>query len=155
MIDAAPNVDVAYGVQIADGSGTDCLKFLVLADAGTGQRRTVPADALFVLIGSHPHTEWLGDAITRDQWGFIRTGPDLVGGKDAAWPLDRPPFPLETSLPGVFAAGDVRRASVKRCASAVGEGAISIPQVHSWLEIPAVAQAGSGRAEPPTGAAPR
>jgi thioredoxin reductase (NADPH) len=155
MIDAAPNVDVSYGVRIADGSGTDCLESLVLADAGTGQRRSVPADALFVLIGSHPHTEWLGDTVARDQWGFIRTGPDLVGGQDAAWPLDRAPFPLETSLPGVFAAGDVRRASVKRCASAVGEGAVSIPQIHGWLETTAVARPGSGHAEPQTGAVPR
>jgi len=144
MIGAAPNVDVSYGVRIADGSGTDCLESLVLADAATGQRRSVPADALFVLIGSHPHTEWLGDTVARDQWGFIRTGPDLAGGEDTAWPLDRPPFPLETSLPGVFAAGDVRRASVKRCASAVGEGAVSIPQVHAWLETLAVARAGPG-----------
>jgi thioredoxin reductase (NADPH) len=141
MIDAAPNVDVSYGVRIADGSGTDCLESLVLADAGTGQRRAVPADALFVLIGSHPHTEWLGGTVARDQWGFIRTGPDLVGGEDAVWPLARPPFPLETSLPGVFAVGDVRRASVKRCASAVGEGAVSIPQVHAWLETQAAARA--------------
>jgi thioredoxin reductase (NADPH) len=145
MIDAGPNVDVAYGVRIAGGSGTDCLQSLVLADAATGQRRSVPADALFVLIGSHPHTEWLGDTVARDQWGFIRTGPDLVGGEGAAWQLGRAPFPLETSLPGVFAAGDVRRASVKRCASAVGEGAVSIPQVHAWLETRAAAQAGPGQ----------
>jgi thioredoxin reductase len=143
MIDAAPNVDVRYGVRIVDGTGTGCLESLVLVDAGTGQRRNVPADALFVLIGSHPHTEWLGDTVARDQWGFIRTGPDLMGDSDAGWPLERPPFPLETSLPGVFAAGDVRRASVKRCASAVGEGAVTIPQVHAWLETLAAAQSGA------------
>jgi len=143
-IDAAPNVDVSYGVRIVDGAGTDLLESLVLEDAGTGQRRSVRADALFVLIGSHPHTEWLGDTVARDQWGFIRTGPELMGD-GADWPLDRPPFPLETSLPGVFAAGDARRASVKRCASAVGDGAVTIPQVHTWLETQAATQASAER----------
>jgi thioredoxin reductase (NADPH) len=145
MIDAAPNVDVSYHVQIVDGTGTGQLESLVLEDAGTGQRRSVPAGGLFVLIGSRPHTEWLGDTVARDQWGFIRTGPDLLGDGGPGWPLDRPPFSLETSLPGVFAAGDVRRGSVKRCASAVGEGAATIPQVHAWLEAQAIARAGAER----------
>ena len=89
---------------------------------------------MFVLIGSQPRTQWLGESIARDQWGFILTGPDLLDDGDTRWPLDRPPLPLETSLPGVFAAGDVRRGSVKRVASAVGEGAVTIPLVHRWLD---------------------
>jgi thioredoxin reductase len=144
LIDAAPNVDVSYGVQIVDGSGTDHLESLVLEDCASGKRRSEPAGGLFVLIGSHPRTEWLAGSLTRDQWGFILTGPELAGGAGRAWPLDRPPSLLETSLPGVYAAGDVRRGSVKRVASAVGEGAVAIPQVHAWLEARAAASASAG-----------
>jgi len=141
-IDAAPNVDVLYGVQVAGGAGTDRLESLVLEDRGTGARRTVPADGLFILIGSQPRTDWLGENVARDQWGFILTGPDLPGGPSANGQAGRPPLTHETSLPGVFAAGDVRRGSVKRVASAVGEGAITIPAVHRYLEdrpVPQVA----------------
>ena len=145
QIGATPNVDVAYRVQLADGTGTGHLESLVLQDTASGARRSVPADALFVLIGSQPRTEWLGQGIARDQWGFILTGPDLLGDTGARWPLDRLPLPLETSLPGVFAAGDVRRGSVKRVASAVGEGAVAIPLVHRCLEAMAVASAAAGR----------
>ena len=144
-IDATPNVDVCYRVQLAGGTGTGHLQSLELADTASGARRSVPADALFVLIGSQPRTEWLGDSVARDQWGFILTGPDLLGDTDARWPLDRPPLPLETSLPGVFAAGDVRRGSVKRVASAVGEGAVTIPLVHRYLQTIATAPAAAGR----------
>jgi thioredoxin reductase (NADPH) len=87
---------------------------------------------LFVLIGGQPRTEWLGQAVARDRWGFILTGPDLPAGIRARWPA-RPTLLLETSLPGVFAAGDVRHGSVKRVASAVGEGAATIPLVHRYL----------------------
>ena len=145
MIDAAPNVDVAYRMQIVDGAGTDRLESLVLEDSETGQRRSVPVGGLFVLIGSDPHTEWLGESVVRDKWGFICTGPDVTSNEGANWPLDRAPFPLETSLPGVFAAGDVRRGAVKRVASAVGEGAVAIPQVHAWLQAQAAAHAGAER----------
>ena len=106
----------------------------MLQDTVSEARRSVPADALFVLIGSQPRTQWLGDNIARDRWGFILTGPDLPTG--TRWPPGRPPLPLETSLPGVFAAGDVRRGSVKRVASAVGEGAATIPLVHRYLARP-------------------
>ena len=140
-IDAAPNVDVLYGVQVVGGAGTDRLESLVLEDRQTGTRRTVPADGLFVLIGSQPRTEWLGETVARDQWGFILTGTDLPDG--AAEQPGRPPLLHETSLPGVFAAGDVRRGSVKRVASAVGEGAITIPVIHRYLEATPVAQAGA------------
>jgi thioredoxin reductase (NADPH) len=146
-IGAAPNVDVCYRVQVADGTGTGTghLQSLVLEDTVSGTRRSVPADALFVLIGSQPRTQWLGEAVARDQWGFIRTGPDLPAGTGGYWPPGRPPLPLETSLPGVFAAGDVRRGSVKRVASAVGEGAAAIPLVHRHLNTTAAAPAGAGR----------
>src|SRR5215471_16582881 len=140
-INAAPNVDVIHRVEVVDGSGADHLESLVLQDRQSGARRNVPADALFVLIGSQPRTEWLGASIARDRWGFILTGPDLLGAGNGHWHLGRPPMPLETSLPGVFAAGDVREGSIKRVASAVGEGAATIPLVHRWLEALAVPQA--------------
>jgi thioredoxin reductase len=136
-IAAAPNIDVEYHVQVVDGTGTDRLESLVLEDRRTGARRSVPADALFVLIGSEPRTEWLGAIVARDRWGFIVTGPDLqdeADGQEDRWRDDRPPLLHETSSPGVFAAGDVRRGSIKRVASAVGEGAITIPQVHRYLD---------------------
>jgi thioredoxin reductase (NADPH) len=132
QIGAAPNVDVCYQVQVADGTGTGYLQSLVLEDTASGARRAVSADALFILIGAQPRTEWLGEAVARDRQGFIRTGADLPAGTHARW-ADRSPLPLETSLPGVFAAGDVRRGSVKRVASAVGEGAATIPLVHRYL----------------------
>ena len=131
QIGAAPNIDVCYRVQVADGTGTGHLQSLVLQDTASGARRSVPADALFVLIGAQPRTEWLGNSVARDRRGFILTGPDLPAG--TRWPPGRPPLPLETSLPGVFAAGDVRQGSVNRVASAVGEGAAAIPLVHRHL----------------------
>jgi thioredoxin reductase (NADPH) len=139
QIGAAPNVDVCYRVQVADGTGTSHLESLVLRDTASGARRSVPADALFVLIGSQPRTQWLGEGIARDQWGSIITGPDLLAAGGHRWPPGRPPLPLETSLPGVFAAGDVRQGSVKRVASAVGEGAATIPLVHHYLQTTAAA----------------
>ena len=104
-------------------------------DARTGVTETVPAGALFILIGAQPRTEWLAGTLARDQHGFILTGPDLLqrGQPPPGWPLDRLPLALETSLPGVFAAGDVRHRSIKRVASAVGEGSIAIQLVHDYL----------------------
>jgi thioredoxin reductase (NADPH) len=147
QIDTAPNVDVCYHAQVAGGTGTGTghLQSLVLQDAASGRRRSVAADALFVLIGSEPRTEWLGDTIARDRWGFILTGPDLPVGTGRQWPLSRLPLPLETSLPGVFAAGDVRRGSVNRVASAVGEGAVTVPLVHRYLHTAAAAPVPAGR----------
>jgi thioredoxin reductase (NADPH) len=133
-IDAAPNVDVQVGVQVVDAAGTDRLQSLVLEDSTTRARRSVRADAVFVLIGSEPRTEWLGEGVARDEAGFILTGPDVLADKSVRWAADRQPLLLETSLPGVFAAGDVRSGAVQRVASAVGDGAITIPLVHRYLE---------------------
>ena len=145
QISAAPNIEVCYRVQVADGTGSSHLESLVLQDTASGTRHSVPADALFVLIGSQPRTQWLGQAIARDQWGFILTGPDLPIDTNTRQPYGHPPLPLETSLPGVFAAGDVRQGSVKRVASAVGEGAATIPLVHRYLKTMAAAPAAAGR----------
>jgi thioredoxin reductase (NADPH) len=154
-IDAAPNVDIRYRAQVTDGSGTGHLESLVLEDTASGQRRTVPADALFVLIGAQPRTQWLGEAIARDQQGFILTGADLPAGTGGRhWHPARRPLPLETSLPGVFAAGDVRRGSVKRVASAVGEGAAVIPLVHSYLRTTAAARTTVGQQRAPLASTP-
>jgi thioredoxin reductase (NADPH) len=147
QVDAAPNVEVRYQVQVADGTGTGTghLQSLVLEDTASGARRSVPADALFVLIGSQPRTQWLGGTVARNQWGFILTGPDLPADAGHPWPQGRPPLPLETSLPGVFAAGDVREGSVNRVASAVGEGAVTIPLIHRYLQATAAAPATASR----------
>jgi len=154
-IGAAPNVDVRHHVQVAGGTGAGHLQSLVLQDTATGALRTVPADALFVLIGSQPRTQWLAGTVARDQRGFILTGPDLPAGTGGRrWHPARRPLPLETSLPGVFAAGDVRRGSVKRVASAVGEGAATIPLVHRFLRTTAAAKAATGRQHPPLASTP-
>jgi thioredoxin reductase len=155
QIGAAPNVDVCYHVQIAGGAGAGHLESLVLQDTASGARRSVPADALFVLIGSQPRTQWLGQSVARDRWGFILTGQDLPAATGHRWPPTRPPLPLETSLPGVFAAGDVRQGSVKRVASAVGEGAATVPQVHHYLQTTTAAPSAPGRKTPHRPAHPR
>jgi thioredoxin reductase (NADPH) len=151
QIGAASNIDVCYHVQVADGTGTGTghLQSLILRDTASGMRRAVPADALFVLIGSQPRTQWLAGTVARDQQGFILTGPDLPAGTGQHWHPARRPLPMETSLPGVFAAGDVRHGSVKRVASAVGEGAATIPLVHSYLQTMAAATAAAGEPHPP------
>ena len=135
-ISAAPNIDVRTSTQIATAEGTGKLEALTVKDTETGSTQTVPAAALVVLIGAVPHTDWLPASIGRDEHGFILTGSDLPGGGNPAadWALPRPPLPLETSLPGVFAAGDVRHGSVKRVASAVGEGSIATIQMTQYLQ---------------------
>jgi thioredoxin reductase (NADPH) len=138
-IQATPNIRVVLHTEVVDGHGRQRLEGLTLRDRHTGATRTVPASAVFVLIGAEPHTNWLRGVVQRDERGYVLTGRDLLGrdGRPpAGWPLERLPMPLETSLPGVFAAGDVRYRSVKRVASAVGEGSIAVQLVHEYLDEP-------------------
>jgi thioredoxin reductase (NADPH) len=135
VIGASENIRVLLGSEVVDGGGDDGLTFLTLADRATGERRVLPAAALFVLIGAEPRTGWLAGSVDLDDRGFVLTGRELLAGGAAApsWPLRRSPLLLETSMPGVFAAGDVRHRSVKRVAAAAGEGATAIQQVHEYL----------------------
>jgi thioredoxin reductase (NADPH) len=134
-IATTPNVRVRLHTEVVGGGGSGHLETLTLRTKGTAATEGVPASALFLMIGAEPHTEWLRDSVARDDRGFILTGRHLVqaGALTAKWPLQRPPTLLETSIPGVFAAGDVRHGSVKRVASAVGEGATCIQLVHEYL----------------------
>jgi thioredoxin reductase (NADPH) len=134
-IEATENIRVRLNTQVIDGGGQGRLEHLVLKDHASGITETFPAAALFVLIGARPHTEWLPEEVRRDERGYIITGNDLLrdGSPPEGWPLERQPMLMETSVPGVFAAGDVRCGSVKRVASAVGEGSIAIQMVHKYL----------------------
>jgi thioredoxin reductase (NADPH) len=134
-IAGTPNIAVRYNVVVAGGDGTGRLESLTLRDGPSGGTETIPATAVFVLIGAEPRTQWLPDDIARDQRGFVVTGTDLLAGgrPPRDWRLQRHPMLLESSLPGAFAAGDVRRGSVKRVASAVGEGSIAIRLIHDYL----------------------
>jgi thioredoxin reductase (NADPH) len=128
QVEATPRLRVRLGTEIVGGGGDGWLERLVLRDRASGREEKVDADGLFLMIGAHPHTDWLPDDVERDPGGFVLTGSDL--GDDSCWAGERDPFLLETSLPRVFAAGDVRHGSVKRVASAVGEGSVAIQLLH-------------------------
>ncbi|MGI5269840.1 FAD-dependent oxidoreductase [Nonomuraea sp. CA-218870] len=134
QIQAIGNIEVHLETRVAGGEGDGHLQRLTLS-AGGGER-VVDAQWLFVFIGAEPYTSWLEDTIERDAKGFVVTGPDLVQGgqRPRNWTLRRQPYYLETNVPGVFAAGDVRAESIKRVASAVGEGAMAVALVHRYLE---------------------
>jgi thioredoxin reductase (NADPH) len=134
-IRATPNIAVRLRTQVLDGHGRGPLEGLTLVDGNSGATESVPAAAVFVLIGAEPHTWWLDGIVERDDRGYVLTGRDLLraGEPPAGWTLERPPLRLETSLPGVFAAGGVRHGSVKRVATAVGEGAAAVQLVHEYL----------------------
>jgi thioredoxin reductase (NADPH) len=129
-IEAAPNVEVLTRTSVVGGGGEGRLEHLVLREIASGEERTVAADALFVLIGARPQTDGLPSELARDDLGFLLAGDDL----DHDWPLERRPLSLETSIPGILAAGDVRHGSVKRVAAAVGEGSIAAQLVHRLLD---------------------
>jgi thioredoxin reductase (NADPH) len=130
QIEGTPNVEVRLQTRVVDGRGDQRLQALVVEDGRTGQREEVAAAAVFVLIGAEPQTHWLHDVVQRDERGFILTGDDVPA---EAWPVQRPPLAFETSLPGVFAVGDVRHGSIKRVAEAVGEGSVAVGSVHRYL----------------------
>jgi thioredoxin reductase (NADPH) len=132
-IHATANITVAVRSEVAGLDGTDHLESVTVRDIATGEEQTVQATAMFVFIGAIPHTDWLEGVVARDEHGFLLTGPDLAEHDLTGWPLDRRPHLLEASVPGVFAAGDVRHGSIKRVASAVGEGSVAVMFVHRYL----------------------
>ena len=129
------NIVVQTHCSITEAKGKDSLEALVIENSQTGESQTVPAKSLFIFIGAVPHTEWLDGVLKRSERGFILTGGDLPSkdSRPKGWTLDREPYLLETSLPGVFAVGDVRNGSIKRVASGVGEGSICVQFVHKYL----------------------
>jgi len=133
---ARPNVRVRVHTDLVDGDGDERLETIVVRDRSSGRSERIATAGLFVMIGAEPQTQWLDGVLSRDERGFILTGPEL--GSDArhlrGWPLARDPMLLETSVPGVFAAGDVRHGSIKRVTTAMGEGATVVHLVHRYLE---------------------
>jgi thioredoxin reductase (NADPH) len=134
QIRAIDNIEVHTCTQVVSCKGSDHLERVMLRNSQTGESREVDAEWMFVFIGAAPRTDWLPGDLQRDSRGFVLTGPDLRG-RPPGWPLEREPYHLETSMPGVFAAGDVRAESVKRVASAVGDGAMAVTLVHRYLEM--------------------
>ncbi|HET6865996.1 MAG TPA: FAD-dependent oxidoreductase [Solirubrobacteraceae bacterium] len=132
-LEKTPNVTIRLHTEVIDGGGGAHLESLTLRDNMQEITEEVPADALYVMIGAHPHTDWLAGAVSRDELGYILTGEDVIDQEGHTWPLSRPPMLQESSLPGVFAAGDVRHGTVKRVASAVGSGAIAVQLAHIRL----------------------
>jgi thioredoxin reductase (NADPH) len=134
-IEASENIEVRCNTQAVDGGGEGRLEYLVLEDSTSGLTEIVPAAALFVLIGAEPHTGWLPEEIQRDEKGYVVTGKDLsrYGHPRRGWHVERLPLLMETTMSGVFAVGDVRHGSVKRIASAVGEGSIAVQMIHEYL----------------------
>jgi thioredoxin reductase (NADPH) len=134
QIGAIPEIKVRNCTEVIETAGDGHLERITLRDLKTGRTETLDCGHLFVFIGAEPRTDWLEGVVARDRRGFVLAGPDLSADDLAGWPLERPPYHLETSVPGVFAAGDVRAESAKRVASVVGEGAMAVMLVHRYLE---------------------
>jgi thioredoxin reductase (NADPH) len=133
-----PNVQVVTNTRVSGVRGTGRLEALMLSNTESGETREVPAAAMFIFIGTAPRTAMVAGLVERDRQGFILTGRDLMaeggGERPKAWTLSRDPLPFETSVPGIFAAGDARAGSGKRVASAVGEGSATLSMIHEYLE---------------------
>lgn len=135
QISATDNIAVQVHSSVVEAKGETSLEAITIANTITGEKETVPATSLFIFIGALPRTDWLDGVVERDKQGFIMSGADLMRDhrRPRGWAVDRDPFLLETSVPGIFVAGDVRYGSVKRVASGVGEGSIAIQFVHQYL----------------------
>jgi thioredoxin reductase (NADPH) len=135
QIEATPNIVVALQASVTAVSGTSKLEAITIANTATGVEETQPAGGLFIYIGAEPRTDWLDKIVARDAYGFVLTGPDVQsdGRPPCVWPLERAPMLLETSVPGIFAAGDVRHGATRRVASGVGEGAIAVQLIQRYL----------------------
>jgi thioredoxin reductase (NADPH) len=133
-IAAAPNIVVRLSTEVVGGSGETRLERVVVRDRTSGAEETLKADGLFVMIGAQPRTDWMPTEVARDRFGYVLAGSDAA--QSGTWPLDRAPYPYESTVPGLFAVGDVRCGSVKRVASAVGEGSVVVSQVHELLKVP-------------------
>ncbi|MGZ3628497.1 MAG: NAD(P)/FAD-dependent oxidoreductase, partial [Ktedonobacteraceae bacterium] len=135
QIEDTVNIEVKTCTRVVAVHGKHHLESITIVNDKTHEEKTLPATSLFIFIGAEPHTSWLKHVVKGDEKGFVLTGPDLMreGQPPKGWPLDRDPFFLETSVPGIFAAGDVRHGSVKRVASSVGEGAMAVQLIHRYL----------------------
>ena len=135
QIEETENIEVRLNSSVVAVEGVDHLEKITINNSGTGEEETIDARSLFIFIGAAPKTDWLDDVVERDERGFILSGPDLLhdSKRPKGWTLDRDPYLLETSVPGIFVAGDVRHGSVKRVASGVGEGSVAIQFVHRYL----------------------
>jgi thioredoxin reductase (NADPH) len=136
QIAGTDNIEVLLRTEVVEAIGKDRLEAIKIADKNTGQTKVVPAAAMFLFIGAVPHSDLVAGLVERNQAGFILTGPDLTqnGGGPKNWRLKRDPYLLETSVPGIFAAGDIRQGAVRRVASAVGQGAVAISMIHQYLK---------------------
>jgi thioredoxin reductase (NADPH) len=132
-IEAHPRIEIHYLTQIVAVTGAGHLESIKWRDDSLGFQLTKPVRHVFVMAGAAPRTGWLEDSFVLDKKGFVVTGPDLVEYENFQWPLSRSPLLLETSVPGIFAVGDTRAGSIKRVASAVGEGAMAVHLVHRFL----------------------
>lgn len=136
QINETKNIDAMLSSNIQAVNGAERMESVTVLNAKNRENITIPTSYIFIFIGAQPRTDWLSGIIERDKNGFILTGPDLMPDRNSrprGWTVDRDPFLLETNIPGVFAAGDVRLGSVKRVASGVGDGAIAIQFVHQYL----------------------
>ena len=133
QIDGTPNIDVLVNNQVVEVEGENGVESIRLKETKTEEETVYEAAAIFIFVGAVPHSDFVEDLVAHNDRGFIYTGPDIGLAEDAVWTLERDPYPLETSVPGVFAAGDIRHGAVRRVASAVGTGAISVSMVHQYL----------------------